>query len=157
MALIYKNGRVINIAPPKTLTKEQRKEMENAPINEELIKRALSRNFKVIIGEWNGSKKLKIKSNGLTEDGKIVLSGYSVFRYIDSKGVPLENILMTLDRNKYVIDWLDFISTSVEHKWKLKGTLTKIEKSILEIYGKEYSLIIMKELNYRCREFIDYL
>jgi len=110
---------------------------------------------KELYGEWNGSKKLEIKQNGLTEDGKIVLSGYSVFKYIDTKGVPLENILMTTDRNKYVIDWLDFITTSVEHKWKLKGTLVKIENGIKEVYGKEYSLEIMKRLNFVCKPYID--
>ena len=62
---------------------------------------------------------------------------------------------MTTDRNKYVIDWLDFITTSVEHKWKLKGTLVKIENGIKEVYGKEYSLEIMKRLNFVCKPYID--
>lgn len=62
---------------------------------------------------------------------------------------------MTLDRNEIVIDWLDFIVTSVEHKWKLKGTLMKIENSIMEIYGKEYSETIMTKLRFRCRNYID--
>lgn len=95
--------------------------------------------------------------NGDTVDGKQVISGYSVFKYIDSKGVPLENILMTLDRNLIVIDWLDFIVTSVEHKWKLQGTLVKIENAITEIYGKLYSEEIMKRLHMACEPYMDYL
>ena len=83
------------------------------------------------------------------------MSGYSVFKFIDSKGVPLENILMILEKDKYVIDWLDFITTSVEHKWRLKGTLVKIEKGTTEIYGKEYSLEIMKRLNLVCKSYIE--
>ena len=84
---------------------------------------------------------------GLTEDGKVVLSGYSVFRFIDTKGMPLENILMILDKDKYVIDWIDFVKTTIKHNWKLKGTLVKIENGLTEIYGKEYSIQIIKRLN----------
>lgn len=87
----------------------------------------------------------------------MVISGDSIFRYVNSRGLPLENILMTLDRDKYVIDWLDFIVQAVQNKWKLKGTLVKIENAIKEIYGKEYSLIVMKELNRRCEPYIDEL
>ena len=48
MALRIKNGKVISITPPKTLTKEQLKKMENTPINEELIKRATSRKYNIV-------------------------------------------------------------------------------------------------------------
>jgi len=62
---------------------------------------------------------------------------------------------MVLEKEKYVIDWLDFITTSVEHKWKLKGTLVKIENGLNEIYGKEYSLEVMKKLNFLCKPYIE--
>ena len=48
MALAIKDGKVINVSPPKTLTKEQRKALEDAPINHELIKRATSRKYNVV-------------------------------------------------------------------------------------------------------------
>lgn len=47
MALIMKNGKVVNVSPSLKLTKAQRKKMEDAPVNKELIDRALSRNFKI--------------------------------------------------------------------------------------------------------------
>ena len=40
---------------------------------------------------------------------------------------------------------------------EVKNTLTKIEKSIIEIYGKEYSLEIMERLNFRYKNYIDFL
>jgi len=53
---------------------------------------------------------------------------------------------MILNKDIYVIDWIDFVNTTINHNWKLKGTLVKIENGLTEIYGKEYSLIIMKRL-----------
>jgi len=47
MALRIKNGKVIDVPPPK-LTKEQLEKMENTPRNEKLIKEALSAKFNII-------------------------------------------------------------------------------------------------------------
>ena len=48
MALRIKDGKVISIEPPKRLTKEQLKKMEEAPINEKLIKEATSRKYNIV-------------------------------------------------------------------------------------------------------------
>lgn len=48
MALRIKNGKVVSITPPKTLTKEQLKKMEDTPINEKLIKEATSRKYNIV-------------------------------------------------------------------------------------------------------------
>jgi hypothetical protein len=48
MALIIKDNKVIYVSPPKKLTAEEKKILENAPINEELIKRATSRKYKIV-------------------------------------------------------------------------------------------------------------
>ena len=61
---------------------------------------------------------------------------------------------MSLDKDEYVIDWLEFILTSVEHKWKLKGTLKKIENSMNDIYGVEYSEPIIDKLFEKCKNFL---
>jgi len=62
---------------------------------------------------------------------------------------------MTLNKNEYSIDWLEFILTSVKHKWKLKGTLKKIENSLNDIYGKEHSEEIVNRLYFHCEKFLD--
>ncbi len=48
MALRIKDGKVISITPPKTLTKEQLKKMEETPVNEKLIKEATSRKYNIV-------------------------------------------------------------------------------------------------------------
>ena len=98
---------------------------------------------------------MSVKFNGVTSDNKIVVSGYSVFKFIETKGVPLDFILSILDNKIYVIDWLEFILTSTQHKWKLKGTLIKIENSMNDCYGREYSKPIIKELFNRCKPYLD--
>lgn len=47
MALKIKDGKVIDVPPPK-LTKKQLEDMESAPVNKELIKRATSRTYNVV-------------------------------------------------------------------------------------------------------------
>lgn len=98
----------------------------------------------------NGSKKL-LKINGKTNDNKLVLSGESIFRFMDTRGMPLENILMVLDKNEYSIDWVGFIQISQKSGWKLKGTLTKIQTGLSEMWGKEYSDSVIKRLE----EYLD--
>ena len=48
MALRIKDGRVISIIPPKTLSKKQLEKLENSPRNEKLIKEATSIKFNIV-------------------------------------------------------------------------------------------------------------
>lgn len=48
MALTIKNGKVVHVSPPKKLTKGQRKALEDAPVNHDLIKRATSRRYNIV-------------------------------------------------------------------------------------------------------------
>lgn len=48
MALRIKDGRVVSVVPPKTLSKKQLEKMENAPKNEKLIKEATSIKFNIV-------------------------------------------------------------------------------------------------------------
>ena len=94
--------------------------------------------------KWKG----KIEVNGITEDKKIVVSGYSVFKFMETKGLPLDFMFMYLDKDEYVVDWLEFVQTSLEHNWNIRGTLTKLENSLIDVYGRcEYSETVIKRLN----------
>ena len=48
MALRIKDGRVISVVPPKTLSKKQLEKMENTPKNEKLIKEATAIQFNIV-------------------------------------------------------------------------------------------------------------
>lgn len=62
--------------------------------------------------------------------------------------MPLENILMVLDKDQYSIDWIEFIEISKKSGWKINGTLTKIESGLSEIWGKDYSIKVIEKLNF---------
>jgi hypothetical protein len=48
MALAIKDGKVINVSPPKKLSSADKKILKETPVNEKLIKRATSRKYNVI-------------------------------------------------------------------------------------------------------------
>jgi len=99
----------------------------------------------------NGGKKkgLKIEVNGVTKDNKIVLSGKSIFRFMDTKGLPLDFILMNICKESFIIDWFEFIETSLSNNWRISGTLTKLEESFLDYYDKDFSSEILLRLRKR--------
>lgn len=48
MALVIKDNKVVYITPPKKLTKQEKKVVEDTPINHKLIKKATSRKYTVV-------------------------------------------------------------------------------------------------------------
>ena len=48
MALVIKNEKVVYVAPPKKLTDEEKKMLEETPVNKKLIKSATSRKYNVV-------------------------------------------------------------------------------------------------------------
>jgi hypothetical protein len=38
-----------------------------------------------------------------------------VLQLTETKGVPLDFILSSLDYEEYVIDWIEFVKTSIKH------------------------------------------
>ena len=48
MALSIKNNKVITIVPPKKLSSIERDRLLNTPINDKLIKKAISRKYNIV-------------------------------------------------------------------------------------------------------------
>ena len=48
MALSIKNNKVITIVPPKKLSSTERDRLLNTPINDKLIKKAISRKYNIV-------------------------------------------------------------------------------------------------------------
>jgi hypothetical protein len=78
----------------------------------------------------------------------MIISGKSIFKFMETKGLPLEFVLMSLKEKDFLIDWIEFIQISIDNNWKLKGTLIKVENSLYDVYGKnEYTKKIIGRLN----------
>jgi alanyl-tRNA synthetase len=92
-------------------------------------------------------KKLQLKEIGKTTNGDLVICGESVFKFVDSKGLPLEFILEDFKEKNYVIDWLSFYNKCISVGWNKQTTLLRIQHAIGDVYGNTYKNHIMNLLN----------
>lgn len=69
-------------------------------------------------------------------------------KFMDSFGLPLDFILYELKTENCLVDWVDFIEFSISNNWKISQTLSKIEEAVTEVYGKKYSVEIIKRLRF---------
>lgn len=55
-----------------------------------------------------------------------------------------------------VIDWIQFVQAGLEHLWRYRTIVSKIEVSLLEVYGKEYSEHVVITLHDVFQKYKDY-
>jgi len=65
---------------------------------------------------------------------------------MDTHGLPLEIILTIFEQRNLVPDWLGFIESAKTSGWNPKGTRSKLETAILDVYGSEYLVEWKKRL-----------
>ena len=82
--------------------------------------------------------------NGKTTDGKNVYG--NVLKILESRGIPLEMALEYIDSQNGVVDWVEFIDTSLVIGWKLKSTINRIHTACVDVYGKEYAEQVVDRL-----------
>lgn len=71
-----------------------------------------------------------------------------MFRVVVTYGVPLDTTVQFLYDNNLLIDWIEFLESSIKEGWNLKSTLVKIETSLIDIRGKEYTDDVVLRLKY---------
>ena len=71
-----------------------------------------------------------------------------MFRVHETHGIPLEMILTFMEEHDMIIDWIDFFDESLKCNWNVKTTVNKIEVSLFDSHGKEYSNEVIKRLKY---------
>jgi len=57
---------------------------------------------------------------------------------VETRGVPLEITLDSLNELNCVPDWIAFIDQSIKCGWVLERTLLKLEIAIKDVYGSHY-------------------
>ena len=70
----------------------------------------------------------------------------NVFPLVESKGVLLSTIVQGLEDRGWVVDWVDFIQQSLDHGWKPKGTISKIEETLTDVLEPEYTKEVVSRL-----------
>jgi hypothetical protein len=89
-----------------------------------------------------------IRQIGITENSKIVLDGFDVFKFVETLGVPFEVVLELVNKENFVIDWIGFFETSFNTGWSLKTLLNRIENPIIDILGREYFKRVKQNLDF---------
>lgn len=94
------------------------------------------------------SKKLKLEIVGNTESGTRVVNGSRIFKLVESVGLPLDIILLELEKENIIIDWIQFYETGLKSNWTSKKIFEKIEVALIDVGNKGRALEILKRLKY---------
>ena len=70
----------------------------------------------------------------------------NVFPLVESKGVLLSTIVQGLEDRGWVVDWVDFMKQSLDHGWKPKGTISKIEETLMDTLGPQHTKEVVSRL-----------
>lgn len=71
--------------------------------------------------------------------------GFDLFYQVTGSGLNLEQFLEFCFTHNFHIDWYNFQRTSKERgKWSLDTLLRKLSYPVMEVYGKEYWLLLEK-------------
>ena len=65
---------------------------------------------------------------------------------MDTRGVPLETIVQEFEKNNCLVDWIDFYENSIQSGWNPQTTLDRIEYTLIDVKGKEYSNDVLLRL-----------
>jgi hypothetical protein len=63
-------------------------------------------------------------------------------------GLPLQDILLILEQNNMVVDWVDFYEQSIKGGWRSDRTIMKIRDSVGDVFGSEVGIKIIERLNF---------
>lgn len=92
--------------------------------------------------------------DGVTTDGKYVVKG--IYKFYETHGVPLADILNFLIKNNLVVNWLEFCRDAL-NKIKSKKAKNKIasliKEAVIDSYDKNDSDNIIKGVT-TCLEFL---
>jgi hypothetical protein len=55
-----------------------------------------------------------------------------------SVGLDLELVLIQLDQNNCVVDWVGYLKSAMIEGWTISTIIKKIRFPIMEVYGSDY-------------------
>lgn len=106
-----------------------------------------------VIAKRRWKKHYGLRTIGETTDKKLVVSGFDVFHFSVSYGLPLDIIIDYLHNINKIIAWSEFIETALQNNWSITNTLIKIETANMDIHGKEYTENLIEHCKYFIGEY----
>ena len=82
---------------------------------------------------------------GKTTDGKVVVSG--LFELFSTHGLPLADVFFLCRENGQIPNWIEFYKEVQAGGWSHKTIINRLSDSISDIYGKEFSEVVIQRLN----------
>lgn len=91
------------------------------------------------------SKKELLFQTGITQNGKPVYGG--VFKFYETHGLPLGEILQCFMERDWMVDWIDFHQAAISAGMEHERILSKLEESISDSFGKEFCQHVISTLD----------
>jgi len=88
--------------------------------------------------------KVLLRFIGRTTDGRTVVAG--AYRYCETTGLPLSDLLETLRDRKAVVSWLDYCGEALVAGMEYERILSRIGEALVDVFGPSYRDIVMKKL-----------
>ena len=86
-----------------------------------------------------------VQISGRTEDGRYVLKG--VFQITASLiGLPLEVVLDMLEKQRLIVDWLDYYREAVRSGMRSERVIERVSNAVGDVLGPEVSKEVVKRL-----------
>ena len=82
---------------------------------------------------------------GKTTDGKYTISG--IFKMFDTLGLPLDVIFQICVEKNMMPSWIHFYNEARAAGWKHKTIISRLSDSINDVYGKEFSDVVITRLH----------
>jgi len=91
------------------------------------------------------AKKL-LKFVGQTEDGKVVVAG--VYRYCETTGVPLSDMLTAFQDRNAVTDWLSYCAEALIAGMDYERVVSRISEATVDAFDSEHRDIVLSKLEH---------
>jgi hypothetical protein len=89
-------------------------------------------------------KKRLLQRVGSTTDGLPVVAG--VFRFCETYGLPLVDLLYVLQKQGVMVDWLAYVSEAERAGMKRTRVLVGLDVAISDVYGALFRDNVLKRL-----------
>lgn len=86
-----------------------------------------------------------MKQSGITVDN--IPTFKSMFKYVGTHGIPLEIVLMFMQKHNMVMDWMEYIKDALKDGHKPRTIRARIISAVGEIYGPIYRDEVTKRLD----------
>jgi hypothetical protein len=87
---------------------------------------------------------MKFNQVGVDLNHKKVVSGLP--RILGTLGIPLEDVILLLEKHDLKISWTDFVEEGLAEGWSRKTILGKLNNALFETHGIEYRNVVIQRL-----------